>query len=40
MANAIYCGLCISQAADEAEIGPKVSRGKEGLVIDRVELLK
>ena len=25
-----YCGLCISQSADEADHGLKVSRGKEG----------
>ena len=32
MVNAIYYGLCISQSADEADHGPKVSRGKEGAV--------
>ena len=25
-----YCGLCISQSADEADHGLKVSRGQEG----------
>ena len=34
MVNAIYCGLCISQSADEADHGPRVSRGKEGVVPD------
>ena len=29
-----YCGLCISQSADEAYHGLKVSRGKEGAVLD------
>ena len=28
--NVIYCGLCISQSADEAAHGLRVSRGKEG----------
>ena len=36
MVNAIYCGLYISQSADEAEYGPKVSWGKDGAVIERV----
>ena len=30
MVNAIYCGLCFSQSADEAHHGPQVSRGKAG----------
>ena len=37
MGNAINCGLCISQSADKAAHGPKLSRGKEGAVIDRVK---
>ena len=37
MGNAIYCGLCISQSADKAGSGPKLSQGKEGVVIDRVK---
>ena len=42
MVNAIYCGLCISQAADEAHHGPSITgEGREGAMIDRGnELLK
>ena len=29
-----YCGLCISQSADEADHGLKVSRKKRGAVPD------
>ena len=37
MGNAIYCGLRISESADKAGHGPKLSRGKKGAVIDRVK---
>ena len=39
MVNAIYCGLCISQSADE---GPSITgKGREGAMIDRgYELVK
>ena len=33
MVNAIYCGLCIPQSADEAHHDPKVSQGKEGALL-------
>ena len=37
MVNAIYCGLCISQSADEAHHGPSITgEGREGAMIDRV----
>ena len=36
MVNAIYCGLRISQSA-KLDMAPKLSRGKEGAVIDRVK---
>ena len=36
MVNAIYCGLCISQSADEAHHGPSITgEGREGAMIDR-----
>ena len=34
MGNAIYCGFCISQSAGKAGHGSRLSRGKEGAVID------
>ena len=37
MVNAIYCGLYISQSADEAHHGPSITgEGREGAMIDRV----
>ena len=41
MVDAIYCGLCISQSADEAH-GPSITgEGREGAMIDRgYELVK
>ena len=37
MVKAIYCGLCISQSADEAHHGPSITgEGREGAMIDRV----
>ena len=38
MGNAIFCGLCISQSADKAGRGPRLSRGKEGAVIDKIRV--
>ena len=39
MVNAIYCGLCISQPADEAHHGPSITgEGREGEMIDRLRV--